>query len=644
MMEEKINRMQELMELIKTENDAYYLNDSPIVSDREWDAQFDELASLEKETGIIFASSPTQNVGGGVIESLKEVIHTKPMLSADKTKDPAKIGAFAMKGNGPYAVSWKEDGLTLVLRYNKGKLVQGITRGDGTTGEDVTHNLAAVLGVPLVITYLEELEVRGECVISWTDFNAINNRVETPYSHPRNLAAGSIRLLTRKEARTRSLRFIAFELVAPMVDTVEESYRFMAEQGFSVVPHVITDDPVSVIGSEEFNPKHYPFPVDGLIVEYNDKVFGRTLGATGHHENCRIAFKWEDETYKTTFTGVRIQPTRTGILSLTAMFKPVRIDGATVRKATLHNVDIFESLKLGIGDEIEVYKANKIIPAVAQNNTKSGTFQLPDTCPCCGGKAEVVKRVSTRYLVCLNEDCPAKQVRKFEHFCARTYMEIDGLSGATLQALVDAGCIKTYSDIYHLARYKEVIESLDGFGKRSYQKIIQAIETSRKNVALSSFIAAFGIPLVGRHVGKILEKEFGTLQALVNAVDNNYDFTAIDGLGPQKAGNLVNWLMDWKNRSLMFDVAAEIQFKAVPSPAADNPFKGKTVVATGSFESFTRDGINKKLEELGAKASGSVSKKTDYVIAGPGAGSKLAKAQSLGVKVLTEQEFLSMIN
>lgn len=223
-------------------------------------------------------------------------------------------------------------------------------------------------------------------------------------------------------------------------------------------------------------------------------------------------------------------------------------------------------------------------------------------------------------------------------------MEIDGLSGATLQALVDAGCIKTYSDIYHLARYKEVIESLDGFGKRSYQKIIQAIETSRKDVALSSFIAAFGIPLVGRHVGKILEKEFGTLQALVIAVDNNYDFTAIDGLGSQKAGNLVNWLMDWKNRSLMFDVAAEIQFKAVPSPAADNPFKGKTVVATGSFESFTRDGINKKLEELGAKASGSVSKKTDYVIAGPGAGSKLTKAQSLGVKVLTEQEFLSKIN
>lgn len=313
-MEKKINRMQELMELIKAENDAYYLNDSPIVSDREWDAQFDELASLEKETGIIFASSPTQNVGGGVIESLKEVIHTKPMLSADKTKDPAKIGAFAKKGKGPYAVSWKEDGLTLVLRYNKGKLIQGITRGDGIAGEDVTHNLAAILGIPLVITYLDELEVRGECIISWADFNAINDRVETPYSHPRNLAAGSIRLLARKEARTRSLRFIAFELVTPMVNTVEESYRFMAEQGFSVVPHVITDDPVSVISSEEFNPEHYPFPVDGLIIEYNDKDFGRSLGATGHHENCRFAFKWEDETYKTVFTGVRIRPTRTGIL------------------------------------------------------------------------------------------------------------------------------------------------------------------------------------------------------------------------------------------------------------------------------------------------------------------------------------------
>jgi len=644
---DKITRMQELLEILRKENEAYYLYDNPVVTDREYDAQLDELAVLEKELGIVFTNSPTQKVSGDVLDSLPKVIHTKPMLSAAKTKSHVDIETFAKRAPDSRVVaSWKKDGLTLVLRYKDGRLSIAITRGDGNVGEDVTHNVGAVLGIPARIPYKGNLEVRGECVISWADFNKINRRVPAPYSHPRNLAAGSIRLLDPKETRSRNLQFYAFELVAPFLDTVDRTYEFMAEQGFYVVPHVLTtaDKVASVIKSEDFNPEKYPIPVDGIIVEYNDKLFGQSLGATGHHENCRIAYKWQDETYKTKFTGIRIQPTRTGILSLTAVFKPVQIEGAMVQKATLHNVDFFERLKLGIGDEIEVYKANKIIPAIAMNNTKSGTYQLPDTCPCCGGKAVVETRVDTRYLVCLNDACPAKTVRKFEHFCARTYMEINGLSGATLEALIDAGCIKTYADIYHLDRFKDVIENLDGFGKRSYEKLQSAIESSRDDVALSSFIASFGIPLVGRHIGKILEKKFGTLEALLAAVDNNFDFTSIDGLGAQKSHNLVTWLKDKSNRQEMLAVAQEVRFKApISSPASDNPFNGKTVVATGSFNSFTRDSINKKLEELGAKAGSSVSKKTDYVIAGEKAGSKLTKAQELGIKVLTEDEFLSMI-
>lgn len=643
MMEKKLERMKELLALLKAEDEAYYLRDNPIVTDREWDAQFDELAALEKETGIIFASSPTQNVSGKPLDSLTKVAHSKPMLSAAKTKDPKDIDAFAKKGRCPCVVSWKEDGLTLVLRYSGGVFTSAITRGDGTTGEDVTHNIRCVHGVPKTIPYTGDLEVRGECVISWADFEAVNQRVDEPYSHPRNLASGSIRLLDYEETRKRSLQFIAFELVTPMEDTVMKGYEFMAQMGFNVVPHILTDDPAAYLDSPEFDPKNYPFPVDGLIVEYNDKEFGRSLGATGHHENCRMAFKWQDEEYPTIFTGLIIRPTRTGILSLTATFKPTKIDGTTVQRATLHNVDYFEKLKLGVGDKIMVGKQNKIIPAVYSNETQSGTYKLPDTCPCCGGKAEVVKRVDTRYLVCLNEDCAAKQVRKFTHFCARTYMEIIGLSEASLEALVDAGCIKTFADIYRLDRHRDVIEKLDGFGKRSYEKIQEGVEKS-KDVALSAFIAAFGIPLVGRHIGKILEKQFGTLDAILSAVDNNYDFTAIDGMGTQKAGNLVAWLKDPKNRAEMLDVAKEVRIKAPAAAAADNPFKGKTVVATGSFENFSRDGINKKLEELGAKAGSSVSKKTDFVIAGEKAGSKLTKAQELGIKVLTEQEFLAMLS
>lgn len=645
---EKINRIRALIALLNAESEAYYLHDRPIVSDKEWDAQFDELAKLEAETGIIFANSPTQKVSGGVLDALEKVTHNKPMLSADKTKSVEAVQMFRVRAtDGSVTVGWKLDGLTLVLRYKKGKLVQIITRGDGLVGEDITHNACSILGIPMVLPEPIDLEVRGEGVISWQDFNAINETVEVPYSHPRNLASGSARLLDPTEAVHRKLQFVAFELVDPWCETVQECYEKMEALGFTVVPHTIVkmeDDIETVIKS--YDPREYHLPVDGLIIEYCDREYGKSLGSTGHHENCRIAFKWQDETYKTRFRGVRVQPTRTGLLSLTAEFDPVIIDGATVTRATLHNYDIFKRLNLGIGDELEVYKANMIIPAIDKNNTRSGGYKLPKVCPCCGAETEVQMRVDTNFLICPNPDCSAKKVRQFEHFCSRGRMNIVGLSGATLQALIENGCISDFASIYHLDQHRARIEALEGFGKRSFEKIQAAVEKS-KDVTLGSFIASFGIHLIDRHVGKLLEKQFGTLNALLTAVDTGYDFEQMDGMGEEKSSSLVSWLKNDENRQQMLAVAAEVRIAqpAAAAPvAANSPFAGKTIVATGSFVNFTRDGINQKIEELGAKASGSVSKKTDYVIAGPGAGSKLTKAQDLGIKVLTEDEFMAMIN
>ena len=643
-------RMQELLRQMKEASDAYYLEDNPKMSDKQYDALFDELTALEQETGIVYASSPTQKVQGGVLSGLNPVAHTKAMLSAAKTKDVSKIVAFAESGmkdaqNKFIVISWKLDGLTLVLRYRNRRLVQVITRGDGDFGEDVTHNIGGVCGVPLQLppSAPDYVEVRGECVVSWKEFADINENVEVPYAHPRGLAAGSIRLLDPAESRTRKLQFVAFELVEPEPVLVSEGYDALAQMGFQVVPHSIVPTSEIEAALEMYNPGNYPLPVDGLITEFNDKAYGDSLGATGHHERCRMAYKWQDETYKTKLQDVILRPTRTGRVSLTASFVPVVIEGSTVTRATLHNFDIFTDLKLGIGDELEVYKANRIIPAIDRNNTKSGTYELPMACPCCGSRLEVRKLKDTRFLMCPNPDCSAKHVRRYEHFCGRGYMNIKGLSGSTLKKLVENGFITCFRDIFHLEESREEIATLEGFGARAVEKLLTAIEKSR-DVGLAPFLASFGIPMVGRHAGKILEKKFETLENLLEAVDNDFDFSVVADFGPQRSQYLTEFFKDGKHRAEVLSVAAEVRFQQkTVVPSGDGPFAGKTVVATGTFQNFSRDGINEYLESLGAKASGSVSKKTDYVIAGPGAGSKLAKAQTLGIPVLREDEFLAMV-
>lgn len=656
-MQEKNNtnleRMRELIERLTEADIAYYKNDAPIMTDLEYDRLTEELASLEHDTGLVLSGSPTQKVSGEILESLAEVRHTKPMLSAGKTKSIEDLIRFA--AGRAVLLSWKMDGLTLVLRYEYGKLKQAITRGrEGIIGEDVTHTVRTFRNVPLTISTKESFEVRGEGVISWESFRRINASLEEPYTHPRNLASGSTRKLDAGEASKRRLEFWAFELVSDHLEPESKlaQQQFLQSSGFSVVPYIFLDAGHSeqdirdaVAGME---PKDFAYPVDGLVMEYEDLRYGKSLGATGHHENRLIALKWADELYSTRFRGVELATTRTGMVSITGLFDPISIDGTLVSRAYLHNLDIFDEFQFGIGDEISVYKANMIIPQIADNKTQSNTYMLPMTCPCCG-KPLTVKYTSggTRQLYCGNPHCAAKLVQKFAHFCEKTRMNIEGLSATTLEKLIGHGWVRNFGDLYELEQHREDIVRTEGFGERSFDRLQAAIEKSRC-CTLAKFIAGLGIPMVGRHAGRDLDRYFhGSWAEFEAAILNGFDFTQLPDFGETMHNNIYTWYADAQEAKLWRPLLRKIQFETKENltmeTTMNNPFAGKTVVATGKLEHYTRDGIQEKLISLGAHPSGAVSKKTDYLIVGEKAGSKLTKAQQLGVKTLTEQEFEDML-
>ena len=508
-----ISRMKELIPKILDADTAYYKLDAPVLSDREYDQLYDELLQLERDTGIILGSSPTQKTPGELLEGLAEVRHTRPMLSAAKTKSVENLMTFI--GGRTSVLSWKLDGLTLVLRYEGGALRQAITRGrEGLVGEDVTHTVRHMRNVPRRIPCKEPLEVRGEGVISWANFQTINHTLGDAYTSPRSLAAGSVRKLDAREAVKRPVEFIAFDLIsdAETWNTKRQQLDFLSQQGFDVVPHVLLDAreaPKDVRHKiESMDPAGYAYPVDGLIVEYDDLAFGRALGATGHHENRLMALKWQDTLYETAFRGLEVATTRTGMVSLTGVFDDVEIDGAIVNHAYLHNLDIFMELALGPGDKISVYRANMIIPQIAENHTKSGDCPIPSVCPCCGGTLKIHKSPGgTRQLYCENPDCPAKLVRKFVHFCSKTRMEMEGLAEQTLELFVQRGWIKNFGDIYELERHRAEIVAAPGFGQKSFDRIQSAVD-KRRTCTLNQFIAALGIPMVGRHAGRELSRHF----------------------------------------------------------------------------------------------------------------------------------------
>ena len=647
-----LNKMKSLIAQLLAANKAYYGEDDPIMTDLEYDRHYHELEQLEQETGIVLASSPTQRVSGEVLDSLTAVTHTKPMLSADKTKSTAEI--FKFIGGRMVVISWKLDGLTLVLRYEGGKLTQAITRGDGLKGEDVTHTVRVMGNVPLTIPCTDSLEVRGEGVISWQNFNELNETLAEPYSHPRNLAAGSIRKLDAEESKKRQLEFLAFDLISENLGgtTKWENLRFLAQMGFTTVGYSVLAANASQEAVEQaialYRPEEYAFPVDGLIFEYDDLAYGRSLGATGHHESRLMALKWADTLYETVFRSLEVATTRTGMVSLTGVFDDVEIDGTIVNHAYLHNLDIFKQMALGPGDNISVYKANMIIPQIAENHTKSGGCPIPSACPCCGEMLMIhTSPGGTQQLYCENTDCPARLVRKFVHFCSKTRMEIEGLAEQTLETFVQRGWVKNFGDLYELERHKADIIACPGFGEKSFARL-QAAINKRRTCTLNQFIAALGIPEVGRHAGRILNRHFGgDWDAFEQAIQEGYDFTQLQDFGKVMHDNIYAWYNNAEEARLWRPALDHITFLKEDTTMSENlnnnPFAGKTVVATGKLENYTRDGIQMKLLELGAKPASSVSKKTDYVIAGEKAGSKLEKAKSLGVKILTEEEFEYML-
>ncbi len=646
-----LERMKELIEIIKAADIAYYRDSNPTMSDRDYDRLYDELLGLEKDTGLTLSGSPTQTVSGEVLPELMEVRHSKPMKSAGKTKSVDEFIAFS-KGK-PVVLSWKMDGLTIVLRYENGELKQALTRGrEGIVGEDVTHTVRNFLNVPLHIPNKESFEVRGEGVISWANFEKINLSLADPYSHPRNLASGSTRMLDAAESGKRYLEFHAFDLISDIAEFSSKiaQFQFLAGQGFDVVPYVYADtrdaERLRVI-VDSFNPKEFAYPVDGVIIEYDDTDYGKSLGATGHHENRLLALKWEDQLYETVCIGLDIATTRTGMVSLTATFEPVEIDGTMVSRAYVHNLNILSSLALGPGDKIKVYKANMIIPQIAENLTKSGGIAIPQTCPCCGSQLMIHTSDSgTKQLFCENPVCSAKLVQKFVHFCEKTRMNIEGLSESTLAKFVAKGWIKNFGDLYDLEQHREEITQTEGFGEKSFERLQASIEKSR-HCTLARFIAALGIPMVGRHAGRDLDQYFGgSWEAFENAIQTGFDFTALPDFGQIMHNNIYTWYADKDEELLWRPLLEKIEFEKesmTMNTNTNNPFFGKTVVATGKLENYTRDGIQMKLLQLGATPASSVTKKTDYLIVGEKAGSKLAKAQQLGVKTLTEAEFESML-
>ncbi len=649
---EPIQRMQELIELLTQADIAYYRDDAPTMTDFEYDLLTDELQKLELETGLVISGSPTQKVSGEILEELTPVRHTKPMLSAAKTKSVDDLIRFA--GGRPVLLSWKMDGLTIVLRYDHGKLQQAITRGrEGIIGEDVTHTVRTYLNVPLTIPAQDAFEVRGEGVISWGNFHKLNASLEEAYSHPRNLAAGSTRKLDPSESRKRCLEFFAFDLVSSDLERKSKlaQQQFLEENGFAVVPYVYVnaaENPDLLRDAiADFQPKKFAYPVDGVIMEYDDIGYGASLGATGHHENRLIALKREDELYETRFLDLEVAVTRTGMVSLTGIFEPVNIDGAQVSRAYLHNYDIYLKLALGKGDKIKVYKANMIIPQIAENVTRSGTCCVPSGCPCCGEPLTLRKTSGgTKQFFCENPSCSAKLVRKFTHFCEKTRMNIEGLSETTLEKFIGHGWIRNFGDLYDLEKHREEIIATEGFGVKSFDRLQASIEKSRY-CTLAKLIAGLGIPMVGRHAGRELNRQFdGSWAAFEAAILNGFDFTQLPDFGQTMHDNIYKWYADAEEAKLWRPVLQKLYFVKEKKPMntqTQNPFYGKTVVATGKLENYTRDGIQNKLLELGANPASSVTKKTDYLIVGEKAGSKLTKAQQLGVRTLTEAEFEDML-
>ncbi len=649
-MDEKRQRMLELVELLNRARRVYEQEDTEIMSNYEYDKLYDELAALEQELGTTLASSPTINVGYEVLSELPKERHEKPMLSLDKTKEVARLKEFI--GTQKCVISWKMDGLTIVLTYRNGELVKAVTRGNGEVGEVITNNAKVFKNIPLHIPYKGELILRGEAVIGYGDFERINAQIEdvdAKYKNPRNLCSGSVRQLSNEVTAKRNVRFYAFTLVrAEDVDFENSRARqldWLVKQGFDVVEHHLVT--VETIEEEVqwFASKivENDFPSDGLVLVYDDIAYGQSLGTTAKFPRDSFAFKWADEIRDTTLLKIEWSPSRTGLINPVAIFEPVELEGTTVSRASVHNLSIMEELELGIGDTIQVYKANMIIPQIAENLTRSGNIEIPKVCPVCGGMTRISMENETKTLYCTNPQCQAKQVKSFALFVSRDALNIEGLSEATLEKFIDSGFIKDYVDIFHLERYEEQIKQMEGFGEKSYVNLQNSIEKARVTT-LPRLVYSLGILNIGLANAKMICKALDNdPQRVVNATQE--ELSEIPGVGEVIAGTYVEYFAKEIHRNLFYRLLDEVTLPEKETDSAPQIFEGKNFVITGSVNHFANRGEVKELiESKGGKVTGTVTSKTDYLINNDvqSTSSKNKKARELGIPIISEEEFLEM--
>ena len=646
MNESSIKKMKELGEKLREASRAYYQEDREIMSNVEYDALYDTLSALEKETGIVLADSPTVNVGYEAVEQLPKEEHERPMLSLDKTKERETLREFI--GEHPTLLSWKLDGLTIVLTYENGELIKAVTRGNGIVGEVITNNARVFKNIPLKISFKGRLVLRGEAIITYSDFEKINETIgdaDAKYKNPRNLCSGSVRQLNNEITAKRNVRFYAFSLVsAEGVDfrnSREVQFRWLNEQGFEVVEYrkvtAETLDEAMDYFAEAVTTND--FPSDGLVALYDDIAYGESLGTTAKFPRNAMAFKWADEMRDTRLLEIEWSPSRTGLINPVAIFEPVELEGTTVSRASVHNISIMKELKLGIGDTIRVYKANMIIPQIAENLTGSGNAPIPHTCPACGQETVVKKENDVECLFCVNPGCPAKKIKSFGLFTSRDAMNIDGLSEATLEKFIARGFIHDFGDIFEISRYKDEIVEMEGFGQKSYDNLMESLERA-KDTTLPRVIYSLGIANIGLANAKVICRHFDNdLDRIRHA--SLEEVSDIDTIGPVIAGNLVAYFRDEDNNRRLDHLMRFLHIQE-DSPKQEQIFEGMNFVITGSLVHFgNRSEAKELIESLGGKVTGSVTKKTNYLINNDiqSNSSKNKKARELGIPILSEEDF-----
>ena len=646
MNESSIKKMKELGEKLREASRAYYQEDREIMSNVEYDALYDTLSALEKETGIVLADSPTVNVGYEAVEQLPKEEHERPMLSLDKTKEREALREFI--GEHPTLLSWKLDGLTIVLTYKNGELIKAVTRGNGIVGEVITNNARVFKNIPLKISFKERLVLRGEAIITYSDFEKINETIgdaDAKYKNPRNLCSGSVRQLNNEITAKRNVRFYAFSLVsAEGVDfrnSREVQFRWLNEQGFEVVEYrkvtAETLDEAMDYFAEAVTTND--FPSDGLVALYDDIAYGESLGTTAKFPRNAMAFKWADEMRDTRLLEIEWSPSRTGLINPVAIFEPVELEGTTVSRASVHNISIMKELKLGIGDTIRVYKANMIIPQIAENLTGSGNAPVPHNCPACGQETIVKKENDVECLFCVNPGCPAKKIKSFGLFTSRDAMNIDGLSEATLEKFIARGFIHDFGDIFEISRYKDEIVEMEGFGQKSYDNLMESLERA-KETTLPRVIYSLGIANIGLANAKVICRHFDNdLDRIRHA--SLEEVSDIDTIGPVIAGNLVAYFKDEDNNRRLDHLMSFLHIQE-DSPKQEQIFEGMNFVITGSLVHFgNRSEAKELIESLGGKVTGSVTKKTNYLINNDiqSNSSKNKKARELGIPILSEEDF-----